>query len=163
MAEAGLAPAFSVGLVVLGSVLGAALALGGGIAVEAWRIRRDDRRKALLIKFILQQEIPQINRLIDSVLPSIEKGEWFPTAPIQSIHRMLQGFDRNREWIVVIKDEGFRKAIFNYYLTMDILCRGLEEVKPEGLSSGHRDLLALMIETMNKVAETLVKHLDELK
>jgi hypothetical protein len=154
--------------VVLAAVLGATFALGGGIAVEVWRVRRDDRRKVTLLKGLLQQEIPIIMNAVSSIISTFEEKRFYPRAGVQLIHSSLRSFDRNREWVALIKDGGLRQDIFQYYARVSILCYGLEEWAPDGVApegdegmEGIRDFVEVS-GPITENGESLIKRLGAL-
>ena len=162
MAETFPSGTISVGLVVLGSVL----ALGTSFALEWWRTSRADRRKVLLLKRFLQQEIPIIINMVNDILSTVEEHRLLPKAAAQTINRSRQGFDRNRECVTLIEDKELRQEIFDYFSMTDVLCYVLEEVaelsSKEGVSE--EDIQSLTINSGHfvEIGESLLGRLDKL-
>lgn len=172
MAEVGYGPVLSVGLVVLAAVLGAALALGGGIIVETWRGNRDDKRKLALLKGLLQQEISTINLTFSNTIATIRESKIFPMALARSIRETRRGFDRNREWALLIENGLLREDIFGYYTLVDLVLFALEEVQSLAglgaiglLEENHPDFADRFFKqagAINDLGESILRRLDEL-
>lgn len=168
MAKAGSSAAFNVGLVILGSIL----ALGTSFAIEVWRNRRADRRKVFLLKNLLRNEIPVIINIVEAVLRVGKEDGHFPAGILKSIYSAREGFDRHREWIVLIKDNNLRQELFNFYCLVDATCREAEwfealiEQAPPGTRKGptieRRDLIIQQYESIIERGEGLLKRIEEL-
>lgn len=154
--------AISIALVVLGSVL----ALATSFAMEVWRARRADRRKVLLLKRFLQQEIPLFIITVNKLLSIAEEARLLPKVGVQSLNRARQGFDRNRESATFIEDNDLRHVIFGYFSMVDALCYGVEELAEA--SSKERLSVEIIQEFTNvsrqieEAGESLLKRLRKL-
>ena len=147
-------------------VLGAALALGGGIIVEIWRVRRDDMRKLALVKRLLEHDVPSIINIVKTGLWTLERQLPFPRACTESINRYLLSFDHNKAWaLLIIKDQS-RNEIFEYYMRVNTFCRAMEGVHWEGINiEAYEELIARatsMARTLIEDGGRLLKLIGEL-
>lgn len=114
-----------VALIVLGSVL----ALSTSLAVEAVRMRLVDRRMKGLLLTLLKIEIPTILNTIDRLVEDHGKLGYLPILMMNEIEAARQGYERNRDWIVLFRDEAFRRDLIEYYQQLSVVTReaqGLE-------------------------------------
>ncbi|MCH7922452.1 MAG: hypothetical protein IH975_05395 [Nitrospinae bacterium] len=121
----------SVGLIVLGSIL----ALITSVVVEYLRFRYSDRRSKRLIQELLKGEIPTIISIIGTLTDETEKLGYIPLTRINEISIARAGFDRNRDWLILFKEEGFRRDLHDFYLDLVRICsdaQGIEALVTQG-------------------------------
>ena len=140
-------------------LLGAALALGGSIAVEVWRARRDDRRKVLLLKRLLQNEILTISKIFEVMSESVERSSYSPLVGIESIYSAVRTFDRNKELVVLIDDESLCENLYRYYTLVDVSCQIIERYN---LGSGPPGQIVDQFRLLIKRGGALLELLDKL-
>ena len=103
-------------------LLGALLALSGGVSVELWREARANRKEVRL----LQAELDAIVELCDVILeshPKLSVGPWL--AHWRSF--ALQGSATNRSWLRAIDDAHIRSQVLQVYLRASSLVGTFEE------------------------------------
>jgi len=117
-----------VGLVVLGAVL----ALMTGIAVEIVRGAITQRRIRKLLSTLLVDEVQSLIDIFKKLTDDTQKLNFIPLIQVNQIASARQGFDRNRDWIILYRDEGLRRQLFKFYLDVGVVgteCHALESLK----------------------------------
>ncbi len=97
------------------AVVGGFLAAGTGWFLQArLEVSRLKRLKQLLIVGITD-DLKSSIELYSRVLDEWEKGQivWFTT--LNELRESRQTFLKNREWLVLVKDEVLRQRVFKYY------------------------------------------------
>ena len=100
-----------VGLVVLGAVL----ALMTSIVVEFIKIQLSALRTKKLFKSLLKIDIPSILSSIDRLVEDYGKLGYIPILAINQIDASRQGYDRNRDWIILFGEENFQRDLISFY------------------------------------------------
>ncbi len=102
---------YEVGLIVLGAVL----AISTSVVTEFVRLTITQRRIRALLTTLLRDEIEEITKLLDRLGDEITKFGYIPFQRLNDIAAARQGFDRNRDWVILYKDESLRRKLFNFY------------------------------------------------
>ena len=123
---------YEVGLIVLGAVL----AMATSVVMEFVRLGINQKRIRVLLTSLLRDEVEEITKLLDSLGDEITKFGYIPFSRLNDIAAARQGFDRNRDWVTLYKDESLRRKLFNFYQEVARICGDalmLEnaKVKPE--------------------------------
>lgn len=121
-------------------ILGAVLAVFGGIVTQVIMVKWADKRTIHTLKILLLDIIDQINQVIDNLKLAYDKTNivWFDYLTQLSSIKII--FDRNREWLVKIKDDELRREINEYFdkiMLFEINARACENMKinmPQNLS-----------------------------
>ncbi len=100
-----------VGLVVLGAVL----AMATSVVMEFVRQSITQKKIRALLTSLLRDEVESINDLLDRLAEDITQFGYIPFQRLNDIAVARQGFDRNRDWIVLYKDESLRRKLFKFY------------------------------------------------
>jgi len=113
-------------------ILGAVLAVFGGIITQIIMVKWADKRTINTLKILLVDIIDQINQVIDNLKLAYDKTNiaWFDyLTQLTSIKAI---FDRNREWLCRIKDDELRKEINEYFdkiMLFEMNARACENMK----------------------------------
>ena len=100
-----------VGLIVLGAVL----AMATSVVMEFVRQSVTQRRIRALLTSLLRDEIESITGFLERLAEDITRFGYIPFQRLTDIAAARQGFDRNRDWIVLYKDESIRRQLFKFY------------------------------------------------
>src|SRR5262245_52941847 len=106
--SSGLTPAQSL-------ILGALIALGSSLILEWARHRLIDRRSKKLFKALLKIEIPTICSAIDGVVTSYNQLGILDALVLLQIQSARQGYDRNRDWLILFREGAFRDELIRFY------------------------------------------------
>ncbi len=115
-----------------GIILGAVLAVFGGIITQVIMVKWGDKRTTHALKILLLDIINQINQVIDNLELAYNKTNivWFDYLTQLGSIKII--FDRNREWLIRIKDDELRKEINTYFdkiMLFEINARACENMK----------------------------------
>ncbi len=99
-----------IGLIVLGSFL----AVITSLVVEYVRIRVSEGRNKRFIRSLLKSEISFLVEILDRVAETGRFGR-IPMTTVNTVNIMRQGFDRNRDLTILLKEESFRRDLFDFY------------------------------------------------
>lgn len=113
--------------------LGALLAVGTSLVVEIIRTWIADRRTKRLLTSLLKIEIPTILTAIDRLIEDTGKLGYIPLLIIGEIAQTRQGFDRNRDWIILYRGDSFRRDVIEFYQRLGSIC--LETTALEGVAN----------------------------
>lgn len=127
-----------VALVVLGSVL----ALSASIVTEVMRNRLVDRRAKRHLRSLLKIEIPTILSTIDRLVADQGNLGFIPILIINEVDAARQGYDRNRDWIILFRDEGFRRDLIEFYQQLSVACREASGLETLALQTQFTDQMA---------------------
>jgi hypothetical protein len=96
-------------------VLGAVLAIITTLLVEIARFQITERRSKRLFRTLLRFELPDIAQVIDRLVEDIGRVHFFPFTRLNEIDGARQGFDRNRDWVVILRDNTARRDVYEFY------------------------------------------------
>jgi len=96
-------------------VLGAALALTTSVVMEFFRSSVTQRRVRALLSGLLRDEIEMISDILKDLADDTQKLGYIPLIRLNDIVTARQGFDRNRDWVILYRDENLRRHLFNFY------------------------------------------------
>jgi hypothetical protein len=99
-------------------VLGAAIALVTSVVVEYVRLRLADARTRRLLRALLNIEIPTICVAIDALVTSFNQLAVLDPLNLLQIQATRQGYDRNRDWIILFREDAFRNELIRFYLRL---------------------------------------------
>lgn len=111
-------------------VLGAVLALIASVVMVFVQNAARERRTRQLLKTLLRQEIETINAFIDRLIQEAAIVGYIPLLRITAIQNIRQGYDRNRDWLILFQDD-VRRDIFSFYIHLQIAlgdAQGLENL-----------------------------------
>jgi hypothetical protein len=100
-------------------VLGAVLAIATSLIVKLWEIWISDRRARTRLKLLLRGEIKSICDTIDRLRS--ESLGFIPLVRIFEIGASRQGFDRNSEWVGILKEVQFREDVTTWYRDLAVV------------------------------------------
>ncbi len=119
-----------IGLIVLGSFL----AVMTSLVVEYVRIRMSEGRGKRLLRSLLKSEVAFLIEILERVTDETGRLGYIPLITLNTVDSMRQGFDRNRDWTILFKEESFRRDLFDFY---NQLASGTREAQGiEGLAIG---------------------------
>ena len=119
-------------------VVGALIALTTSLILEYVRLRLADARTKRLLKSLLGIEIPSICAAIDALVTSFNQLGYLGVLGLVQIQSARQGYDRNRDWIVLFRESAFRTDLIRFY---------------QRLLSAHQDALGLETFAMLPMAQ----------
>lgn len=114
-----------IGLIILGSIL-ALITSFTMVWVQTWIHERRTRR---LLRDLLSNEIHAINEFIELLLNETPLRGFIPIQRLSEIQNARQGYDRNRDWMILFGNDALRRDVFNFYGRLNITCgeaQGLE-------------------------------------
>ena len=97
-------------------VLGAALALTTSVVMEFIRLSVTQRRVRALLSGLLRDEIEMISDILNDLADDTRNLGYIPLIRLNDIVTARQGFDRNRDWVILYRDEKLRRHLFNFYI-----------------------------------------------
>lgn len=118
-------------------VLGAVLALMASVVMIFIQNAAKESRQRQLLKTLLHQEIETINAFLDRLIQDAAIVGYIPLLRITAIQNIRQGYDRNRDWLILFQDD-VRRDIFSFYVHLQIAlgdAQGLESFALEPRSS----------------------------
>jgi hypothetical protein len=100
-------------------VLGAVLALVTSVAMVFVQGKAHEQRTRRSLKLLLHNEIESICDNIDRLISDSAIAGYIPLLRITAIQNVRQGYDRNRDWLILLADD-VRRDIFNFYIHLQI-------------------------------------------
>jgi hypothetical protein len=110
-------------------VLGSVLALMTGVAAEFIKYRISEARNKRLLKSLLRDEIPGIIMAIEGLVNETPTFRYIPLTRVAEIDNTRIGFDRNRDWLILFREESFRRDLFRFYLNLNSACQEARAVE----------------------------------
>lgn len=102
-------------------VLGSVLALMTSFIVEIVKGRIADNRTRRLLRSLLKAELPAVIAVIERLVDEAHQRSFIPLVRVIEIDNTRQGFDRNRDWSILFKDDLFRRDLFEFYGQLHLL------------------------------------------
>ncbi len=96
-------------------ILGAVIALATSVIVEIVRLRLAELRTKRLLVSLLKIEIPTIRAAIDGLVTMFNQVAFLHVLNLQQSQSARQGYDRNRDWIILFREESFRTDLVRFY------------------------------------------------
>ncbi len=100
-----------IGLIVLGSLL----AVITSLVVDYVRIRVSEGRSKHLIRSLLKNEVMFLIEILERLSDEAGRFGYIPITTVNTVNSMRQGFDRNRDWTILLREESFRRDLFDFY------------------------------------------------
>ena len=113
-------------------ILGAILAVFGGIATQIILVKWGDKRARVALKILLTDIIGQINGILDNIKTTYDKTSIVYVEYLLQLRSCRVTYDRNKEHIIKISDSESRKEIFDYFdkeMLFDLIVSVLNGIK----------------------------------
>lgn len=101
-------------------ILGAVLAIATSLFVKLWEFWITDRRTKERLKLLLKGEIRSICETIDRLRS--DSAAYIALIRVIEINALRQGFDRNSDWVVIMKEHEFKKDLMEWYKDLGVAC-----------------------------------------
>jgi len=109
-------------------VLGAVLALTTSVLMVFVQRRLHERRTRRLLRMLLRHEVDTICESLDRLIQEAGIVGFIPLLRITSIQNIRQGYDRNRDWLILFRTD-VQRDVFDFYTRLHIAlsdAQGLE-------------------------------------
>jgi hypothetical protein len=100
-------------------VLGAVLALMASVAMVFVQRKVNEGRTRRLLKILLHHEIETITDSLDRLIQESAIAGFIPLLRITAIQNIRQGYDRNRDWLILFPPE-LQRDVFDFYTRLHI-------------------------------------------
>lgn len=98
-----------------GIILGAVLAVFGGIITQVIMVKWGDKRTIESLKILLLDLIDQMSQIIENLKLAYDKTNIVGFEYLMQLNNVRAIFDRNREWLIKITDSELREEIYEYF------------------------------------------------
>ncbi len=100
-------------------VLGAVLALITSVVMAFVQRKIHERRTCNLLKTLLRHEIETITESLTRLGQQAAVAGFIPLLSVMAIKDIRQGYDRNRDWLILFKED-VRRDVFDFYTRLHI-------------------------------------------
>lgn len=112
-------------------VLGAFLALIASVVMVFVQNTAKERRTRRLLQTLLRHEIEAVNESIHHLIQQANFIGFIPLLRIAAIKNVRQGYDRNRDWLILFEDD-LRRDLYQFYLQLQLTLNDAESLENFG-------------------------------